>query len=159
MKALSIESIAKLLQQYAGRYKWLDVFASQVRELHAPGHVATFERVAMNRYIVRGPAYVLGLEMKMGGRVARWNLAEPSAPAVGALVGGAIGALIADERRRVPEGLVVGLLVGAIAGAMAPPDTNRVMTMSFDPNSRRWGVYRGPYAQWAKEALRSGDAT
>ncbi len=93
--------------------------------------------------------------------VARFEIADDSvlaAGAVGALAGAAIGAATGAGGRSsdVPTnaffGVLIGGLLGAAAGAAARP--NRVVTLVFDDSSRSWRLYTGPYAQWAKEAMR-----
>lgn len=57
-----------------------------------------------------------------------------------------------------PEGLVLGLLLGGLLGAAIgnQVDENRIMTLHYEPATRDWRVYHGPYIEWAKEALRPG---
>lgn len=52
-------------------------------------------------------------------------------------------------------GLVLGLLVGAVIGSASPPSRprRRVLTVRFDPGSRRWSAYDGGLVGWLKEEL------
>lgn len=157
MKSLSVTDVARVLRQYHGRYRWLDVFASQVRELVSPTEGVSIRHMSNDQYQVYVAGEILDLQLDQRRNVARWALANApkSDSGSGTLVGAAVGGLVAtDGRRKGPEDLIFGVLVGALVGSALDPDRNRIMTIHYDSTAQRWKVYNGPYVQWAKEALR-----
>jgi hypothetical protein len=158
MKRLGVADIARVLRQYDGRYRWLDVFADQVRELVSPVEGIAIRSTGPEQYIVQTPTEALDVHLDRARNVARWSLSakpEEREWIPGALVGAVLGGLIAsDERRKRPEDIVLGMLVGGLLGNAMDPDRNRIMTLRYEPKTQRWQVYNGPYVQWAKEALK-----
>ena len=163
MSVLSLQNIVSALKQYSSRYKWLDVFAHQVRELRRPSG-QNFLTVGNDLYHVQVGSDWLEVRVYPDKGVARFSLAnsELSGTSIGAVSGAALGALIgASTSSKGPEGTILGLLMGGLVGAavgnaVSQPDENRIMTLRYDPTTVGWQVYHGPYIQWAKEALRPG---
>jgi hypothetical protein len=162
MNVISVHDIVGVLQQYSARYRWLDVFTFQVRELVAPTNDVAFFQLGEDHYRVGIGAQQLDLRVYRARRVARWALATAQqATNAAALTGAAIGAALgAGTRPKGPEGMILGLLLGGLVGvavghAAEQPNENRIMTLRYEPDIG-WRVYHGPYLQWAKEALRPG---
>jgi hypothetical protein len=162
MTMLALADVVHVLQQYRSRYRWLDLFAYQVRELVDPSGVQ-FTQAGKDLLRVGVGGEQLELRMYPNKGVVRCSLAtDPRAASTGAIVGAAFGAMVgAGARTKGPEGMVLGLLLGGLVGATLDqrarePDENRIMTLGYEPDTRKWRVYHGPYMAWAKEALRPG---
>ena len=63
----------------------------------------------------------------------------------------AISAAASKKGEGWAVGLVLGLLVGTMMGIAVP--RRRVLTVRFDPGSRRWTAYDGGLVSWMKEEL------
>ena len=157
---IELPDIVEILRERRQSYRYLDVFAKDVRELQA-GSASRFRQVDADTFATEVDNSTLLMRMDSNLGVARFEIAGDSvlaAGAVGALAGAAIGAAVGAGGRSsdVPAnalfGVLIGGLVGAAAGAAVRP--NRVVTLVFDDASRSWRLYTGPYAQWAKEAMR-----
>src|SRR5258708_6805201 len=152
MNLLSLSEINRVLKKYRARYRWLDVFVSQVRELNEPSalHVAS---LGENQYRARLGADRLDFKVYPEKGVARFSLGQPrqQGGATGAATGAALGALIgATARPKHPEGMILGLLIGGLVGAALEnqadqPNVNRIMTLKYDTVREQWNVYHGPY--------------
>jgi hypothetical protein len=164
MSVISLADIIRVLRQYHARYRWLDVFSHQIRELHEPTHLQFFP-TGENQYRVQVGSEQLDLQMYRRKGVVRCSLGSGQIPSSAAIAGAAVGAIVgAGIQPKGPEGLVLGLLLGGLMGAALGSqagdtqgaDENRVMTLRYEPATQAWRVYHGPYIGWAKEALRPG---
>jgi hypothetical protein len=166
MNMVSLQDVANVLRQYSNRYRWLDVFTHQVRELRSPSQTQ-FWRIDNNHYYVDVGTERLELRIYPEKGVVRFSLAgRPEAIVGAAITGAALGALVGAGVRSStgPEGVILGLLLGGLIGAAvgnaaieaAKANENRIMTLRYEPRTEKWQVYHGPYVQWAKEALRPG---
>lgn len=162
MNMLSLAEIVRVLKQYRGRYRWLDLFAAQVQELMEPSEYKFFN-TGDKQYRVKVGADLLDLMVYPGKSVIRCSLGAEEQPLAGsAATAAAFGALLGGSSRpKGPEGLVLGVLLGGLVGAtlggqLEVPNENRIMILRYEPSTGSWGVYHGPYVQWAKEALRTG---
>jgi hypothetical protein len=144
-------------------YQELDVFADDVEEVRAlrdgkqpdslrplasDGHRFTFEHLG-RRYEVelseRGVVRLSkeGRDLQRSGSVPKEMLQER--------VRAAIAAAETKKGKGWAVGLVLGLLVGAMMGTAVR--RRRVLTVRFDPGSRRWSAYDGGLVSWVKEEL------
>lgn len=129
------ENIVAVLGRYAGRYRYLDVLAADVRLNSAPTRLQ----------VERLPNGVLRFSLLSAE-------AGPVGPMVaGAVIGAAMGSKSTDEGG-VLAGMLLGMLVGAVAGSSAPL-MNRVMALRFEPSEGRWNIYDGPLLNLAKSRL------
>ncbi len=151
---VTLTDIASVLIRWESRYRWVDLFASDVVELveNAP----VFLKVDENRYQVQVGESLLELIVYPSENIARFEIARPR---VGAATGALVGAVIASSNASRPRELqdtVLGLLIGGLIGAAVDraADETRIMPLAFDPATHDWRVYHGPYLNWAKSALR-----
>jgi hypothetical protein len=158
MSVVNLADIGTVLRRFENRYRWLDVFVQDVRELQQGNH--RIQQIGENLYRAQLDDGALDLQVYPDRGVARFSLAR--GPDLGPMLGlAALGAILGVAARpKGPEGLVLGVLVGGLMGAAvadrrADPDENRIMTLRFEP-SDGWKVYAGPYRGWAKEALSPG---
>lgn len=159
---LHIRDIVEVLKQYKDRYRWLDVFASEVQELTAPTKTK-FSKISDNVYQLVHTNQPVELVLDRERDLARFRLLKDVDPLQGAVIGAGIGALVvAATSRTNPTGMLLGLLVGGLIGAGIASalgeeepqiDENRILTLSFEPQQKGWKVYHGPYRDYAKEAL------
>jgi hypothetical protein len=158
MSVISLADIVRVLKQYGGRYRWLDVFSHQIRELIEPTDLRFYPN-GDNQFCVQIGTERLDLQMYRNKGVARCSLGSGQVGSSGAITGAAVGAMVGvGIQPKGPQGLVLGLLLGGLLGAALgnQADENRIMTLHYDPHTRAWRVYHGPYIEWAKEALRPG---
>jgi hypothetical protein len=159
---ISLVDIVAALDQYATRYRWIDVRIADVAELQDPATTGAFQPSGPRQWTTQVRGRTLNLEIFPDLGVARFGAGGPNAPAAdqgaGMIGGAALGAVLGaalSSRRDVQTGAVLGLLIGGLMGAAAEkgPDDSRVMTIRFDAPAGRWRVYQGPYHAWAKQAL------
>jgi hypothetical protein len=159
MSVISLADIIRVLRQYHARYRWLDVFSYQLRELNEPTDLQFFP-TGENQFRVQVGTEQLDLQMYRNKGVVRCSLGSGQVTSTAAIAGAAIGAMVgAGIQPKGPEGLVLGLLLGGLMGAALgsqAADENRIMTLRYEPATQAWRVYHGPYIGWAKEALRPG---
>ena len=164
MSVLSLADIVRVLKQYSARYRWLDVFSHQIREFQIgkltrpPADIKIFQ-TGEDQYRAEVGSEHLDLRMYPSKGVVRCSLGSGQITSSSALTGAALGALVGmGVQSKGPEGLVLGLLLGGLIGAAIgnQADENRIMTLRYEPTTRDWRVYHGPYIEWAKEALRPG---
>jgi len=158
MSVISLADIVRVLRQYGARYRWLDVFSHQIRELIEPTDLRFFPN-GENQFRVQVGPEQLDLQMYRSKGVVRCSLGSGQVTSSAAITGAAIGAMVGvGMQPKGPEGLVLGLLLGGLIGAALSnqADENRIMTLRYEPSTRAWRVYHGPYIEWAKEALRPG---
>lgn len=151
---VAMNQIIGALQEYQGRYRYLDVFHFSLQDLEA----LAWHPIQNNTFV----SNVLGVQLclqPLGEGVLRFYLGAAETPTIGSgtpLAGAALGAVIgaasSDDKTAVLSGMVLGLLVGAIAGVGAP-EMNRVMALRYDPRMPGWRVYDGPLVAWAKNNL------
>ncbi len=144
-------------------YQELDVFADDVEEIRAlrdgkrpdslqpldsDGRRFTFERLGRRFDVELSERGVVRLS-KGDGKPQRWG----SVPKDMLQERGraAISAAESKKGEGWAVGLVLGLLVGAMMGSSLP--RRRVLTVRFDPGSRRWSAYDGGLVSWVKEEL------
>lgn len=162
---LRVQNIVDVLRKYANRYRWLDVFASEVLELTEPSDL-TFAPTGQDVYQLVSGGQPVELVLDRSRNLARFRLIKEADLLSGALVGAGLGALlgtaVTSAARSHPAGILLALLVGGLMGAgiaaaqgdgEVPADDNRILTLSFEPEQRGWQVYHGPYRDYAKEAL------
>jgi hypothetical protein len=167
---ITVADIKDILQRYQGRYVWLDVLVSDVRELRTESDLR-WRRAGEDRWEVSVDGETLQMDVDDDEGVARFRMAPAINPGAGAATGAALGAILgaaiaAGVRKgaAAPENTILGLLVGGLAGgvvgnlaAQQPvPDENRILTLRFDRSQGEWRVYHGPLVNWAKEALYVG---
>src|SRR5437868_5677723 len=100
MTAVSILDVARALRDFETRYRWLDIFADQVRELVSPSSDVYFFDSGSGQYRVELGEYCLDLRIYLKRGVARWSLSDPQYIAEGrAVPRAALGALIGSEER------------------------------------------------------------
>lgn len=163
MNMISFSDIVRVLQQYGGRYRWLDVFTHQVLELAQPTGDLRFYPLGDDQFRVQIGDVQLDVKVYQGKGVIRCSLAAAAAtPKTSSVPLAALGAVIgAAVRSTGPAGMILGLLIGGLVGnaidnESEKPNENRIMTLRYHPETGQWLVYHGPYVQWAKEALRPG---
>jgi hypothetical protein len=166
MSSLTIATMVAGLEQYAGRYHALDVFAKDLAEYQAlctgqslPGITKT----GHNSFVVHHKAgqYELRLFPELG--VVRIAPVAEGGTEKAALLGGAVGAGLgvaltdkADRASGVVAGLVLGLLVGAALGENASGSgapSRRVLALAYDDATQSWYAYDGNLVRWVKERL------
>lgn len=165
MAKVSLVEIERALREYRERFKYLDVFVDDVKELEESSLLQlgglsilhqTSDRAKLAFKLDDG-FLVADIVQKAG--VSRFHLAESAPEAksgvsrsvVAGIVGAAIGAA-SGKKEGLFGGLLLGLLLG---GALAPSTPERVMTLDLDPSTRQWRLYDGAYLSWAKRALRA----
>ena len=159
MSVLSLVDIVRVLKKYSARYRWLDVFSHQIRELNQPPTDLKIFPTGEDQYRVAVGSEQLDLRMYRSKGVVRCSLGSGQVKSSSAITGAALGAMFGvGVQPKGPEGLVLGLLLGGLLGAAIgnQVDENRIMTLHYEPATRDWRVYHGPYIEWAKEALRPG---
>jgi len=158
MSMISLADIVGVLKQYGARYRWLEVFSHQLKELIAPTDFEFFPN-GEDQFRVQVGSEQLDLQMYRSKGVVRCSLGSGPVTSSAAITGATIGAMVGvGTQPKGPEGLVLGLLRGGLIGAALgnQADENRIMTLRYEPTTRAWRVYDGPYIAWAKEALRPG---
>lgn len=155
---ISLNAIESVLRQYAARYRFLDVFAEDVKGLDS----VPLEKHG-DCYISRGTTR-LRIKVLPSG-VIRFSLVPSGTPGtvdngVPMLVGAALGAALGAASRKegaVLIGMGIGLLVGALASE-GPPRMNRVMALRNEEGTENWHVFDGPLLGLAKKSLAPPDS-
>ena len=158
MSVISLADIVRVLKQYGARYRWIDVFSHQIKELIEPTNFKFFPN-GEDQFCVQVGSEQLDLQMYRSKGVVRCSLGSGPVTSSAAITGAALGAMVGvGMQPKGPEGLVLGLLLGGLIGAALgnQADENRIMTLRYEPATRAWRVDHGPYIAWAKEALRPG---
>jgi len=159
---LTLDDVVKGLEEFAGAYEALDVFADDLEELQGgrPVEGLTQADLLGRTFVLDRAGRKYRLEVFPTEGFVRLSRA-PTAPttgeaaAIGALAGAGLGAVASAKRKKgegAALGLVLGLLVGATLGAR-PDAPRRVFTMAFDPFHRTWGAYDGGLVRWMKQEL------
>ena len=151
---IRLEAVIHVLQQYAARYRYLDVFAEDIEDLERVPWARQGEALLTQALAQPLWAQALGhgvVRFYLGGAV---NGAAAGAPLLGAAIGAALGST-GKKEGAVLAGMGLGMLVGALV-AGANPQMNRVMALRYDDLSGTWMVYDGPLLRNAKQALAPG---
>lgn len=154
---LTLADIAQVLRDYRARYRWLDVFPAEVKEIVENAQI--FHALPQNTYRVNVGEDQLEMRHYPDSGIVRFCLVENSAVPLAALAGAAIGASSSNRKPKDVENVILGLLIGGLMGAAIDkvnktPDENRIMTLAFDHQTGNWRAYEGPYAAWARAALK-----
>jgi hypothetical protein len=161
---LSLDDLVRGLEHFGARYKALDVFARDIKELV---RAAREDRLGDLHPVQGEPAFVFergGHRYKLRFHplgIARLTRAkdEPPGPADPPVAQGLLaphfGATALDNA--LPAA-VLGFLVGDTLGDAADAP-RRVFTMTFDPISGEWHAYGGPLAKLLREKRREAEAT
>jgi hypothetical protein len=167
----TLEEIHGLLTRYRERFAAVDLFVDDVEELAQSRLPAdTYELSTGDGLRLMVPSVGQGLEVEVlkDRGVARFRLtkatrdemlrdANTKALVAGGLTFSAItaaGAAAKAGKEGLLGGMIFALFIGAIVhAANTPPDYNRIMTLLYEPESRDWKLYDGPYLHWAKSAL------
>ena len=143
---LTLPEAAKALIKFNERYRYMDVFASDV---------AGLDQVVGTKVGKEILSQVDGRQLRieeLPNGVLRLSLesAMPTAVAAGGVVGALLGGA-ASGKNRALGGLILGMLVGAMVNGQ--PEMNRVMALHYDDASHTWQLYDGPLLKWAKQQL------
>jgi len=167
---LTLVDLAEVLE--ANPYEELDVFADDVAEIRAlhdgkdpdslqplgpDASKLSFEREG-RRYVVDLLEQGVVRVSRGDGETQQWTVdpRQNQKEMLRTLVRAAISAAISKKGGGWSAGLILGLLVGSVIGTAAPAQSRprRVLTLRFDPSSRRWLAYDGGLVGWMKEELR-----
>lgn len=159
---LQLQDIANVLRAYGDRYRYLDVFADDIRDLPQAMEGTRATVVQREPHLVlavpmNGDSLLIELYPPQG--IARCRLGAIQEQGVEAraamILGGTMGALLgaaSATKEGLLGGLVLGMLVGGLVGGMQPP-VDRVLAMQFDPANESWRLYDGPLLRWAKRTM------
>jgi hypothetical protein len=161
---VNLTNIADVLNRNRHSFRYLDVFASDVEELQVEANHG-FVPAETNVWTTLAGAFRVRMRLFPEANVARFELDDNAGTAgvaagvaAGAAMGGVLAAGAKGRRGDVSDLMIFGVLIGGLLGALAAspaPATQQVMTLRYDPELKKWVVYHGPYAHWAREALQA----
>jgi hypothetical protein len=151
---LTLQDLARGLEEFGERYDAINVFADDVRELATDEPVTGAQALdETNKHFqvsVGAESYRLDIFDDGGVRLSRTT--QRLGAGGGGVLGRAAGAALdaAATKKGVPAAPVVGLLTG---GLIANTSSRHVLTLRFDPATRQWGAYDGGLVSWMKQQL------